>query len=141
MLEYSLRTKVDEFAPLEKEVEYIENFITLQKAISTESYVIFNSNLQIRNQFILSRILVAFLENAFLHGQINQKEFPIEVNLKVTMHNLDFSVKYKVDNNTTKTDLHENNLKQILKLYYKCKHLFNINCNNGIICNELNIKL
>ena len=141
MLEHSLKTKLNEYIPLEKEIEYIKSFISLQKTISTETYITFNSDIQVENKYILPKILVSIIENAFSHGKVNQKETPIKINLIATNDALKFSVLNKISDipKVSLTDLGENNLRQILQIYHNEKHHINIKQYNGINSIELKI--
>ncbi len=141
MLEYSLRTNLNESVPLEHEIEYLDNFVELQKALSSELYVVFNYENKAKNKSILPRLLVTFVENVFIREQLNNKEYPIEINMKASKERLDFSVKNKITRHKKPilAGLGEDNLKQILEMHYKGKYKIDIKQLNEFYTSTLTI--
>lgn len=142
MLHYSLNSKAQEKAPLKGEMEYIEDFITLQKLLSTAIMV----NLSIKGNkeiYILPRILIGFVENAFKHGDTHNAEHPIIINLNSSETYLDFTVtnrknKHKI---IEPSGIGNYNLKQQLELLYKNNYTLKIDENDTSYSSHLRLKL
>jgi sensor histidine kinase YesM len=124
MLRYSLEVGSDQKVPLEREVEYINNFIELQRLLTTEVCVVFRQQGDIKNKVVLSRIFVTFVENAFKHGVINNVERPIEIYLSTQLQSLHFIVSNAKSNkkHSFNTGIGNENVKQVLDLYYPDKY-------------------
>jgi two-component system, LytTR family, sensor kinase len=120
MLKYTIKTRPDEKVALSKEIIYIENFISLQKLLSAKVYVNFDYEGEVGNKYILPRILITFVENAFKHGLTNDAQYPICIFLKVEGNNLFFTIKNKIKphkvNSGSGTGLE--NVGHILELHY-----------------------
>lgn len=125
MLRYTLQTKPEEKVALNAEITYIQNFIDLQKLLSSEVYVDFKYEGSLDNTTILPRILITFVENAFKHGVFNDPENPIVVMLKSDNDKINFTVTNKINRHkkvqSSYTGLQ--NVKQILDIYYPDKHI------------------
>lgn len=120
LLRYTLQTGSEEKVALSKEIIYIENFISLQKLLSAKVYVDFHYDGEIGNAFILPRILVTFVENAFKHGLCNDPKNPIHISLIVMDNKLIVNIKNKINNSKRikGTNKGIENVLQILELYY-----------------------
>lgn len=80
--------------PLEKEIEFIENYINLEKLRLDESVPIhFQVEGNPEGEMIAPLILIAFLENAFKHGvSSSAKDTWIEVSIKIEGKTLTYKV-------------------------------------------------
>lgn len=96
LMRYMLYNKEGEQVPLEKEVNYLRNYIDLQKVRFDEDVAIdFQQQGQISHQQIESMLLIPFVENAFKHG-VGLIESPeISIYLKVEKDSISFQVKNK----------------------------------------------
>jgi two-component system LytT family sensor kinase len=124
MLRYVMSTKPDEPVPLKKEIEYINQFITLHNQLDSKVYVHFNSDGDIKGKYILPCILTTFVENAFKHGITNDVENPILIYLKTFPTSIHFNVtnKKSIRKKFPSTGVGQYNLKNQLELFYKGKH-------------------
>jgi two-component system LytT family sensor kinase len=95
MLQYTLNSKADEPVSLNKEVEQINNFISLQKILENGIQVNFQINGDLRNKYVLPRILMNFVENAFKHGDSKSLESPITIRLETDNHHISLLVHNK----------------------------------------------
>lgn len=95
MLRYSSQLKIDEPVPLKKEIEYIENYIVIQKCLTEKVCIDFKYEGEINKKKILPGLLVTFVENAFKYGEINNEQYPIEVYLFANKEQILFKVKNK----------------------------------------------
>jgi LytS/YehU family sensor histidine kinase len=123
MLRYSLRIKPAEPVPLKKELDYISDFISLQKHLDP-AFIDFQYNGVVAEKFILPRVLITFVENAFKHGQSNNPNYPLSIQLDAQPQ----FIRFIVSNRKNKEHLPaessngRENVQQILDLFYKDKH-------------------
>ncbi len=85
MMRYSLN-KTDEsgLTLIEKEIQYIENFIEIHRLRFEEDfYVNFEIEGIISGKKIVPLLLITFVENAFKHGKINDPEQPITIRISI----------------------------------------------------------
>ena len=143
MLRYTLQTGAAENVTLNKEIIYIENFIDLQRLLSSKVYANFDYIGKIENKHILPRILVTFVENAFKHGRYNDPQQPIQINLKVEDHKLTFTVNNKVNHSKRAENTNKGieNVTQILDLYYTDNYELKKTEENESFCVELMMRL
>ncbi len=98
LMRYTLSESDTGFVPLEKEVEYIENYIALFKMRFEPNFFLdFSINGPINNREIASLMLIPFVENAFKHGVVNDRTSPVRINLKATSKVLVFEVSNKIN--------------------------------------------
>lgn len=124
ILEYSLTIKSDTLVPLRREIEYLENFISLQKIISSDMFFDFKYNIEYEGTTVPPMMLVDFLEIAFIKGQINRPSNPLRIKLNANEKLIVYTVECKLSEskNPTSTFNKEQNLKNNLDLYYKDMH-------------------
>ncbi len=143
MLRYSLVIQPDEKVVLEKEIEYINNFIELQRLLTAQVYVNFSYTGDLKNNVILSRVLITFVENAFKHGQINSVDYPITISL--IEHQSKVNLRVLNQKNSKKsifnTGIGHGNVMQILQLYYPDKHQLCISDDGDNYVCELHLDL
>jgi two-component system LytT family sensor kinase len=121
MLRYSLQIKPDENVCLKKEIQYIENFISIQRCLTIKVCANVKYEGCIDEKMVLPRVLITFVENAFKHGEINNELHPIGVYLLATASSVIFKVNNK--KNLTKkivsSDIGRQNVNQMLDAFYK----------------------
>jgi len=128
LMRYMLYETDDQKVPLEKEIEYLQSYIDLQKQR-------FGNNVKINTTFgsngayheIEPMLLIPFVENAFKHGTgiINNPE--IDVDLKTDKNMLNFSVRNKFNGSSSETrdktsGIGLPNVKRRLNLLYGKNH-------------------
>lgn len=135
MLRYMLYECNEKSVALNKEINYIENYLELERLRHGDNVDIkFQSSGNPENLSISPLMFVPFLENAFKHGANNHldKGF-IDVRLEV----LNSQVKFMVENSKPQAIPHQEhklrsggiglvNVKRRLKILYKDKHNLNI---------------
>ncbi len=86
---------------LETEVKYLKNFVELQKfRYSGQTYIDFHVAGDLHSQKVAPLLLIAFVENAFKHGEVNIASKPLFISLLLNQNNLSFTVKnFKKDQN------------------------------------------
>ena len=143
MLRYTLDRKYDEKVRVDDEIIYLENFIALRKKLNPATKIEFHHSGQLSNKFIISRVLITFLENALKHGVSNDIENPIRVDLAIMEGELIFKVINKINHErkvlSTGTGLE--NVRQTLNLHYMGNYSLGVNSDEDFFAVELKIQL
>ncbi len=105
MMRYMIHESNTEMVPLSKEVEYIENYLDLERLRLNEDVPItFEVNGPIEGVRITPMVLITFLENAFKHGIGNTRgDSWITVNLLIVEDLLQYTVTNSIVAQTDKT--------------------------------------
>ena len=78
--------------PLDREITFLQNYITLMKLRYTDKVrITVNTPEQLPNKEVPPLMLITFVENAFKHGVSYRQESFIEIDLKTDNNNLDFT--------------------------------------------------
>ena len=94
IMRYMLYECNDNKVDLEKEFQYLHNFIDLQKIrFANKAFIDFTIEGKVEGQQIVPLLLIAFIENAFKHGVANNPETPILLQIKVEGAQLQFFIK------------------------------------------------
>ncbi len=118
---------------IEKEVEYIENYIYFQQIKDDEVEVIFKVDIQEKETLIEPMLLMPFVENAFKYGIFDDaKNHPIFITIKQDKKIIYFSCKNSI-NHTIKANtdpsysgLGIKNVEDRLKVSYPNNHILKI---------------
>ena len=125
LLRYMLRESDDPYVLLNKEIEYLENVIELQKIGQKGfSYVDFTITGNTEKLKIAPLILINFIENAFKHGVFADKKAPIRIDIQLGQGAFHLNMTNKI--NMLKKDKTGGiglvNVKRRLALIYPDKH-------------------
>lgn len=132
MMRYTMRDTQQDFVLLEDEINYISNYIELQrlrldKSVKLEYY----SPENIPALQIAPMLLIPFIENAFKHGVNSEQKSHIKIELTMNKNELQLSVaNNKVDiqhSISERSRLGIENTRHRLNLIYPSKHLLVIN--------------
>jgi two-component system, LytTR family, sensor kinase len=118
-----------EKVPLEKELDYLNNYIDLQKLRSNNNLeILFTVNGDTHNKLIAPLLLINFIENAFKHGVSNHVACFVNISITIIQSQLTMEVVNKKleDIQTESTATGSNNTKRRLELQYPGRHLFTI---------------
>lgn len=131
MMRYVVTESSRENVSLEKEIEYIKNYISLQRFRmdnSTEFSFVITGNPIGKN--ISPLLLIPFIENAFKYGLNPEKESFIAINIDISAHELQLNVINNKVNaqmiNDEKTEQGIENTAKRLKYLYPDKHKLSI---------------
>jgi two-component system LytT family sensor kinase len=143
MLRYSLLLNPDEHVALFKEINYIAKFLKIQKCLHSEVFYEFNQEGSLEGKKIIPRLLIWLVENAFKHGQIMNKDFPIRMNLNSGPERIVFSVQNRKHLNKTvvKCGIGNRNIDQILELFYHGKYDLKVRESDHDYSVELSLKI
>jgi sensor histidine kinase YesM len=131
MMRYTMRETQNDFVPLEDEINYIHNFIELQK-MRLDSSVMLDVCIEEKfsNLAIAPMLLIAFVENAFKYGVNPEQDCQIKIEIKTIGDEFQLSVL----NNKVSTQIDtfessglgiENTINR-LNLIYPSKHQLDI---------------
>ena len=147
ILRYMLYENDEEKVSLEKELEYLQSYIDLQKQRFGKSICV-NTCIQAidDNYYIEPMLLIPFVENAFKHGTGILPDSQIDISLTATNGLLDFSVKNKYDEASQeikdKTNgIGLNNVYRRLNLLYKNRHSLIVKPGQGYFTVSLQLNL
>jgi LytS/YehU family sensor histidine kinase len=127
MMRYVVTESSRDYVSLEKEIEYIKNYISLQQLRMDEnasfSFIITGSPL---GKNISPLLLIPFIENAFKYGINPEEKSVITINIDITSH----EIVLNVENNKVRMELSPEdkseqgieNTRQRLEYLYPGKH-------------------
>jgi hypothetical protein len=132
MMRYTMKDIQQDFVLLEDELNYISNFIELQKLRLDRSVKLeYDSLSTIPSLRIAPMLLIPFIENAFKHGVNSEQKSHIKIELTMNHTELQLSVvnsKVNVQQDISeRSGLGIENTKHRLSLIYPSKHLLVIN--------------
>lgn len=124
LMEYVLYdVKGTKFVPLIKEIDYIQNYIEIEKLRFDNVEVTINLESNIEDIIVPPLIFISLVENAFKHGGVNNSNLKIKINCKVIDNKmLDFEIlnNFVISQNlNSKGGIGLVNTKKRLKLIYK----------------------
>jgi two-component system, LytTR family, sensor kinase len=98
MMRYSMQNRqVNEFVPLEEELNYANNYVELQRLRNPLMQLDSQVNGDLKGTKILPLTLISFVENACKHGKLNEEENPLMIHLTVEENkDVCFFVKNKI---------------------------------------------
>lgn len=123
ILDYILYRCNDDFVPLKKEIELIENYLSLEKIRYADRVnITFEKNIT-GEEKVAPLLLLTFVENAFKHGVVNEID-KAKINIKITKEKkrLVFSIENSkptaVNTSENKESIGLENIKKQLELLY-----------------------
>jgi two-component system, LytTR family, sensor kinase len=143
IMRYMLYDANSDMVPLEKEIEYLQSFIELQKLRQKEQdFVTINITGSPDDKTIAPMLLIPFVENAFKHGNKSGSSPGININLAIHPESIIFEVKNSVKTNLpvqkdASTGIGLHNIQRRLDLLYPGKHSLLITEDNALF----NVKL
>ena len=146
LMRYMIYDSEYEQVPLNKEIEYIENYIALQKLRTlNEQNIIFEINGSNNNILIAPMIFITFVENAFKHSSLKSKENKILIKLLISDDLIEFDCINNLSNNPIEKDKSSgiglNIIKKRLELIYVNNYDLNIDESDNKFSVSLKIKL
>lgn len=129
IMRYMLYESNEDTVLLTDEIDYLHNYIELQKLrVKGDSFVDLDVQIDRTDHRIMPLLLISFLENAFKHGVSADALKPIRITINVTNGRLHFKVENaKSHSNKDQTrGIGLINLKRRLQLGYPDRHTINI---------------
>jgi hypothetical protein len=147
LMRYIIYESDKDRVPLEKELEYIQNYVELQKLRLRENVtVVFEPEGNYRDHQIAPLLILPFVENAFKHGIDYTKDCNIQIRVMVTGDQLSMQVENPVVEKQA-SELEEaggigmKNIKKRLSLIYPGRHDLQIRENEHTFTVELKLNL
>ncbi|MEP3209992.1 MAG: histidine kinase [Maribacter sp.] len=151
LLRYSLYETKEQFVPLEKEIGYLENYISLEKIrLDDQTEIEFSKKGDFSKKSIAPMLFIVFVENAFKHMHVgHDKERKVCVHLNLIEDQLQFKcsnsidlINKKEDNlDSEKSGIGLKNAKKRLELMYPNSHELIVNHHQTEYRVELNLDL
>jgi sensor histidine kinase YesM len=146
LLRYSLYETNQTFVPLEKEINYIKNYIDLEKIrIGDRLELSMNiDDTDINDVKIAPIVLIVFVENAFKHSRnIIDKKIKISFDLEVTNGWITFTTKnnYAAQEKDINSGIGLENIKKRLEYLYPNQYLLNIDTTDNIYTSIIKLKV
>ena len=145
LMRYIIKDAHNNKVALEKELNYIGNYIDLQKSrLGNTARIYFTSTGNVEGKEIAPLLLITFIENAFKYGINPDEDSEIRIAIDVEkqdVHLQVFNKKVKTINNTGSTGIGIINTKERLQLLYPSKHHITIQDTNTYFSVDLIITL
>ncbi|GLB49034.1 sensor histidine kinase [Neptunitalea lumnitzerae] len=144
MMRYMLYEADKDFVPLEKELDYLHNYIYLQRLrLANDQEVSLNIHGDYHHKKIQPLLFVSFVENAFKYGTDFTGKTKIKIVIRIEDDGLSFyceNVIGRVDKDKNSSGIGLENTKSRLALLYPNSHELNINNKDGKFTVHLIIK-
>lgn len=144
LLRYVTYEAQDNYMPLEKEIQFIKDYIYFyKKRFEDELFVALSIEGKIENKQIPSLVFIHFIENLFKHGMVNDKENPASIQIVIQ----DNYVSLKTENTIMTSEKYmesgigTQNLKRRLKSIYNTNFELEYQKENDIFTTYLKIPL
>ncbi len=97
LMRYMLHESTDGKVALQKEVEYLHNYIDIFRLrFEQHFFVDFTIEGSLNGQRVASLVLIQFVENALKHGVVNDPEAPVRISLQLGGSQLCFEVTNRI---------------------------------------------
>lgn len=145
LMRYMLYETDNKTVALEKEVNYIQNYIELQKLrLNNIEDIVINVHGDTKNKFIEPLLLISFVENAFKYGTDYKGAAHVKIKILITDNNLDFWIENSIENyvkDPENSGIGLVNIQNRLDLLYPNAHELTINQDSNYYRVHLNLKL
>lgn len=144
IMRYMLYDCNDNKVELSKELQYLHNFIDLQKIrFGNKAFINFEVHGEVDDQHIVPLLLISFIENAFKHGVANDPASPISLKINLSEGNLYFFIQNKkhMHNRDASGGIGLINVKRRLDLLYPSKYKLEIRDENDTYTVQLSLVL
>ncbi|WP_026712681.1 sensor histidine kinase [Flavobacterium daejeonense] len=130
MMRYMLYETDNKAVSLEKEINYIKNYIELQKLrLNNIENIFINIHGDTRNKSIEPLLLISFIENAFKYGTDYKGAAFVKIKISIEDNVLDFWIENKIENqikDPNNSGIGLNNIKNRLTILYPNAHQLHI---------------
>jgi len=147
LMRYMLYEADETRVPLEKEIEYLQSYIDLQKQRFGKKLTVNTCLNHVDTQYLIEpMLLIPFVENAFKHGTGLITQPQIDIELKAKGQDLHFTVKNKYNDATEEvkdktSGIGLTNVQRRLNLLYDKRHSLMISKNSDWFIVSLQIHL
>lgn len=145
MMRYMLYETDNKTVLLEKEIDYIKNYIELQKLrLNNIENISINIHGNTKDKFIEPMLLISFIENAFKYGTDYKGIAYVKIVITIEENILTFWVENKIENNSKDPEnsgIGLTNIKNRLSLLYPNSHQLNLTSTDSIFTVHLVLQL
>lgn len=145
LMRYMLYETDNKTVALEKEINYIQNYIELQKLrLNNIEDIVINVHGDTKNKFIEPLLLISFVENAFKYGTDYKGAAHVKIKIFIHENSLDFWIENTIENYVTDPDnsgIGLVNIQNRLDLLYPNAHKLTITQDNQYFRVHLNLEL
>jgi LytS/YehU family sensor histidine kinase len=145
LMRYMLYEANDKEVLLEKELNYVQNYISLQRLrIKNSKDVNINIHGDPKALLIYPLILITFIENAFKFGRDFKGQTYIDIKIRIVDHQLHFYVKNAIGipkETTESSGIGLENIKKQLQYLYENQHSLTINSDKDYYEVDLTLNL
>ncbi|RKR09471.1 histidine kinase [Flavobacterium sp. 90] len=145
LMRYMLYETDNKTVALEKEINYIQNYIELQKLrLNNIEDIVINVHGDTKNKFIEPLLLISFVENAFKYGTDYKGAAHVKIKIFILNNSLDFWIENTIENylkDPENSGIGLVNIQNRLDLLYPDAHELNITQDNDFYRVHLNLKL
>jgi LytS/YehU family sensor histidine kinase len=145
LMRYMLYEANDKEVLLEKELNYVQNYISLQRLrIKNSKDVNINIHGDPKALLIHTLILITFIENAFKFGRDFKGQTYIDIKIRIVDHQLHFYVKNAIGipkETTESSGIGLENIKKQLQYLYENQHSLTINSDKDYYEVDLTLNL
>lgn len=145
LMRYMLYETDNKTVALEKEINYIQNYIELQKLrLNNIEDIVINVHGDTKNKFIEPLLLISFVENAFKYGTDYKGAAHVKIKIFILDNSLDFWIENTIENyikDPENSGIGLLNIQNRLDLLYPDAHELTITQDNDFYRVHLNLKL
>jgi hypothetical protein len=146
IMRYMLRDCQSDNVPLDKEIEHIKNYISLEKLrLKKPDFLKFSLYGDCSGIKIAPMLFIPFIENAFKHSVDSDCENGVSIEFSIEKNHITFTCENLYDNSNSEVDkthgIGLNTVKKRLELLYPGRHILLINKNGARFKVELEIKV
>ncbi|MFB3389914.1 sensor histidine kinase [Flavobacterium sp. LAR06] len=145
LMRYMLYETDNKTVALEKEINYIQNYIELQKLrLNDIEDIVINVHGDTRNKFIEPLLLISFVENAFKYGTDYKGAAHVKIKIFIHENSLDFWIENTIEDyrkDPENSGIGLVNIRNRLDLLYPNAHQLDITQDNQYYRVHLNLKL
>ncbi|MDI5893688.1 sensor histidine kinase [Flavobacterium algoritolerans] len=145
MMRYMLYETDNKSVFLEKEINYIKNYLELQKLrLNNIENITINIHGETKNKYIEPLLLISFIENAFKYGTDYKGAAFVKIKITIEENILDFWVENKIENHRKDPEnsgIGMTNIESRLNLLYPNAHQLTIIETDSNYSVHLNLKL
>lgn len=143
MMRYNIEESQKCFVSLNQELEYLQNYIDIQKLrLTTKTKITYNVKGESSNKQIEPLLLIAFIENAFKYGVSTEKKSEIIINIEIVENKLTIFIqndKVQKFSSTSGTGI-KNTIKR-LNYSYNNRYVIDISDKEDYYSVQLSIKI
>ncbi|MCZ4694137.1 histidine kinase [Ancylomarina euxinus] len=148
LMRYMIYETQDKLVFLEKEINYITNYLDLQKLrCQSDTFIHYKIEGKINSQQIAPFLLIPFIENCFKHGGMNQSDSNfIDLEIQIESDRIHMNLNNSIPTKPNKQIVNEGgfgieNVKKRLNSLYQNKHELSLELKQELFKVELNLNL